>query len=139
MANSCAGACEVFAARGGGVLLYLAQEGRGIGLGNKLRAYALQQQGLDTVDADCTLGFGADERDYTAAVQMLRQLRLQRIQLLTNNPEKVRAVEQGGIEVTDRQPLYGTLNRHNLRYVTAKVNRAGHWLGEMLSGAVAGK
>ena len=133
------GSLRVFAARGGGVLLYLAQEGRGIGLGNKLRAYALQQQGLDTVDADCTLGFGADERDYTAAVQMLRQLRLQRIQLLTNNPEKVRAVEQGGIEVTDRQPLYGTLNRHNLRYVTAKVNRAGHWLGEMLSGAVAGK
>ena len=133
------GSLRVFAASGGGALLYLAQEGRGIGLGNKLRAYALQQEGLDTVDADCTLGFGADERDYGAAVQMLRQLRIRRVQLLTNNPDKVRAVEEGGIEVTDRRPLYGTLNRHNLRYVKAKVHRAGHWLGEMLSGAAAGK
>lgn len=133
------GSLRVFAARGGGVLLYLAQEGRSIGLGNKLRAYGLQQEGLDTVDADCMLGFGADERRYDAAVAMLRQLRVERVQLLTNNPEKVRAVRDGGIQVVDRQPLYGTLNRHNLRYVRAKVQRAGHWLGDMLSGAVPGK
>ena len=133
------GSLRVFAARGGGILLYLAQEGRSIGLGNKLRAYALQQEGLDTVDADCTLGFGADERSYDAAVEILRQLQVERIQLLTNNPEKMRAVREGGIQVMDRQPLYGTLNRHNVRYVRAKVNRAGHWLGEMLSGATSGK
>ena len=133
------GSLRVFSDSGGGVLLYLAQEGRGIGLGNKLRAYGLQQEGLDTVDADCTLGFGADERDYGVAVQMLRQLRVERVKLLTNNPEKVRALQEGGITVTDRQPLYGTLNRHNLQYVKAKVQRAGHWLGEMLSGAVPGK
>ena len=133
------GSLSIFADKGGGVLLYLAQEGRGIGLGNKLRAYALQQEGLDTVDADCTLGFGADERRYDAAVEMLRHLHVERIQLLTNNPEKVRAVQEAGIQVMDRQPLYGTLNRHNLRYVKTKEHRAGHWLGEMLSGAVAGK
>ena len=133
------GSLRVFAASGGGVLLYLAQEGRGIGFGNKLRAYALQQEGLDTVDADYTLGFGADERRYDAAVEMLRHLRIDRVRLLTNNPEKVRAVREGGVQVIDRQPLYGTLNRHNLRYVKAKVQRAGHWLGEMLSGAVPTK
>ncbi len=133
------GSLRIFNERGGGVLLYLAQEGRGIGLGNKLRAYALQQEGLDTVDADCTLGFGADERRYDAAVEMLQYLDVSRVQLLTNNPEKVRAVREGGIEVVDRQPLYGTLNRHNLRYVKAKVQRAGHWLGDMLSGAVPGE
>lgn len=132
------GCLGIFAAGGGGVLLYLGQEGRGIGLGNKLRAYALQQEGMDTVDADCTLGFGADERHYAAAVEMLRHLDIGRIQLFTNNPEKVRAVREAGIEVVERQPLYGTLNRHNLRYVKAKVRRAGHWLGDMLSGAVAG-
>ena len=133
------GALRVFRARGGGVLLYLDQEGRGIGFGNKLRAYTLQDEGLDTMDADCTLGFGADERRYDSAVGMLRHLEIDQIQLLTNNPEKIRAVRSGGIRVVDRQPLYGTLNRHNRRYVRAKVQRAGHWLGDMLSGAVSGK
>ncbi len=133
------GSLRVFSARGGGVLLYLAQEGRSIGLGNKLRAYTLQQEGLDTVDADCTLGFGPDERRYDAAVQMLRYLQVGPIQLLTNNPEKVRALQSGGIEVADRRPLYGTLNRHNLPYVKAKVDRAGHWLTDMLSGPIRGK
>ena len=133
------GSLRVFAARGGGVLLYLAQEGRSIGLGNKLRAYTLQHEGLDTVDADCALGFGADERRYDAAVEMLNHLQLARIQLLTNNPEKVRALQVGGIDVADRQPLYGTLNRHNLPYVKAKVDRAGHWLSDMLSSPMRGK
>ncbi len=130
------GSLRVFAARGGGVLLYLAQEGRGIGLGNKLRAYGLQEDGLDTIDADCTLGFGADERTYEVAVQMLKDLGIRKIQLLTNNPEKVRALKKGGIDVVEREPLHGTLNRHNLPYVRAKVSRAGHWLEEMLSGKV---
>ena len=129
---------RIFAAEGGGVLLYLAQEGRGIGLGNKLRAYSLQQQGLDTVDADCTLGFGADERLYDAAIEMLRHLQIDRVRLLTNNPEKVRALQDAGIEVVKREALYGTLNRHNLAYVKAKVSRAGHWLGEFLAGTANG-
>ncbi len=128
------GSLRKFAARGGGVLLYLAQEGRGIGLGNKLRAYSLQGQGLDTVDADCTLGFGADERTYEAAVGMLRHLQVGRVRLFTNNPEKVRALQDAGIQVVDREPLYGTLNRYNVDYVKAKVERAGHWLNDMLAG-----
>ncbi len=133
------GSLRVFTGRGGGVLLYLAQEGRGIGLGNKLRAYALQQQGLDTVDADCALGFGPDERRYDVAVEMLRNLEVERVHLLTNNPEKVKGLREGGIRVVYRQPLHGTLNRHNLPYVRAKVQRAGHWLGDMLSGATPGE
>lgn len=127
------GSLQHFQKQGGGVLLYLQQEGRGIGLGNKLRAYALQEGGLDTVDADCALGFGPDERSYDAAIDMLRQLDVARVQLLTNNPEKLRAVENGGVLVMDRMPLHGTLNRYNLPYVKAKVQRAGHWLGDMLS------
>jgi GTP cyclohydrolase II len=132
------GSLRLFAEAAGGVLLYLEQEGRGIGLGNKLRAYSLQQEGLDTVDADCVLGFGADERRYHAAVGILRHLGIERVRLLTNNPEKLNALEAGGIQVVDRTPLHGTLNRHNLPYVRAKVQRAGHWLGEMLHGKPAG-
>jgi GTP cyclohydrolase II len=133
------GSLRHFAQSGGGVLLYLAQEGRGIGLGNKFRAYTLQEGGLDTVDADHALGFGADERRYDVAVEMLRQLDIGRVQLLTNNPEKMRAVRDGGILVLDRQPLHGTLNRHNLPYVRAKVHRAGHWLHDMLASELPGE
>jgi GTP cyclohydrolase II len=124
---------EHFKARGGGVLVYLAQEGRGIGLGNKIRAYTLQEAGLDTVDADGVLGFGADERRFTAAVAILRQLDVRRVELLTNNPHKVAAVEEGGIDVVERTPIYGGINRHNIRYVQAKVDRSGHWLMDMIS------
>jgi GTP cyclohydrolase II len=131
------GSLRVFGANGGGILLYLSQEGRGIGLGNKLRAYCLQQEGLDTMDADGTLGFGADERQYDAAVGILRHLQVDRVQLLTNNPDKVRALREGGIQVLDRKPLYGRLNRHNVQYVAAKVHRAGHWLTEMLAGGTS--
>ena len=132
------GSLRFFTASGGGVLLYLAQEGRSIGLGNKLRAYTLQQQGLDTVDADCMLGFGADERLYDAAIEMLRHLRIDRVRLLTNNPEKVRAVRDAGIEVVKREALFGTLNRHNVSYVKAKAARAGHLLDELLEDAADG-
>jgi GTP cyclohydrolase II len=126
------GSMSYFAARGGGILLYLAQEGRGIGLRNKFRAYTLQETGLDTIDADGTLGFGADERRYDVAVRILEQIGVRRIELLTNNPEKMQAMEDAGIRVELRQPLHGTLTRHNLPYVRAKVQRAGHWLGDML-------
>lgn len=132
------GSMQLFAAGGGGVLLYLAQEGRGIGLRNKFRAYTLQEGGLDTIDADSALGFGPDERRYDVAVQILRMIGIDRIELLTNNPDKVRAMEEAGITVVSRRPLHGTLNRHNLPYVRAKVHRAGHWLDDMLSQPLSG-
>lgn len=118
--------------RGGGILLYLAQEGRGIGLANKLRAYGLQDAGLDTVDADQVLGFGEDERQYRAALQMLAELDVTRIALLTNNPEKIAAMSLGGIDVVGREACYGQLNEHNRRYLSAKAERAGHWLEDLL-------
>ncbi|SDK77064.1 GTP cyclohydrolase II [Modicisalibacter muralis] len=121
-------------AMGGGVLLYLAQEGRGIGLANKLRAYALQDEGLDTLDADQVLGFGEDERRYGVAVDMLAALDIRRVQLLTNNPVKIAALIEGGIDVADRQALYGRLTEQNYRYLTAKSKRAGHMLDAVLNG-----
>ncbi len=119
---------RAFKKAGGGVLVYLAHEGRSIGLGNKLRAYSLQEQGLDTVDADCVLGFGPDERSYLAAVAILKDLGVTRTRLFTNNPEKVAALERGGIEVVVRESLQGAVNRHNQPYLDAKARRSGHWL-----------
>ena len=124
--------------RGGGVLLYLAQEGRGIGLANKLRAYTLQDSGLDTVDADQVLGFGEDERTYGVALEMLEQLDITRIELLTNNPEKIAAMDQGGVEVVNRRGVYGKLTKQNRRYLDAKAKRAGHWLEEVLNEGESG-
>ncbi|MDN7131693.1 GTP cyclohydrolase II [Halomonas sp. MC140] len=120
-------------AMGGGVLLYLAQEGRGIGLANKLRAYTLQDGGLDTVDADQVLGFGDDERQYSVAVDMLSALKIDQVQLLTNNPLKMDALRQGGIDVVSRQALYGSVTDHNQRYLNAKATRGGHLLEDVLS------
>lgn len=120
------------AGAGGGVLLYLAQEGRGIGLANKLRAYGLQDAGADTIDADGTLGFSPDERRYGVAVDMLEHLGVKRVRLLTNNPRKLAAIEAGGIEVVDREAVYGRLNVHNERYLRAKADRSGHLLEEWL-------
>ncbi len=119
---------------GGGVLLYLSQEGRGIGLANKLRAYALQDAGYDTVDADQILGFGQDERNYRVAVDMLAALEIRRIRLLTNNPLKIRALTEGGIQIAGRDGLYGRVNSHNRRYLSAKATRSGHLLTEVLNG-----
>jgi GTP cyclohydrolase II len=113
-------------ALGGGVLLYLDQEGRGIGLPNKLRAYVLQDGGLDTVDADRHLGFLADERSYEVAAALLTELGIKRIHLLTNNPQKITALRDHGIEVVGRLPLVTTSNTHNERYLRAKHERAGH-------------
>jgi GTP cyclohydrolase II len=118
---------------GGGVLLYLDQEGRGIGLANKLRAYELQDGGLDTVDADHVLGFGEDDRRYRVAVDMLASLSIRRVRLLTNNPHKMQALVDGGIEVASRSGLFGRVTRENRRYLEAKATRTGHLLDDVLS------
>jgi GTP cyclohydrolase II len=111
-----------------GVLLYLRQEGRGIGLINKLRAYALQDQGFDTVDANQRLGFAIDARDFATAAQMLRLLGIDSVRLLTNNPEKVAGLEAAGVTVTERLPLKIAANRHNAHYLDTKRARTGHQL-----------
>jgi GTP cyclohydrolase II len=125
-------AVETIARLGGGVLLYLDQEGRGIGLANKLRAYTLQDAGHDTVDADGLLGFGDDERRYASAAQMLTSVGVQRCRLLTNNPSKIEALAAHGIEVHAREALYGRLTEQNRRYLSAKARRSGHLLDEVL-------
>ncbi len=120
------GAVTRIADAGGGVVLYLAQEGRGIGLVNKLRAYELQDGGLDTLQADQHLGFRADERDYTVAGAMLKDLGFDRVVLLTNNPDKLAALDACEIEVVDRMPLPAPVNTHNEGYLRTKRERAGH-------------
>ena len=117
---------------GGGVILYLEQEGRGLGLANKMRAYALQDAGLDTVDANTTLGFDDDERDYGVAACMLQKLGCTRVHLLTNNPAKLDGLSEHGIEVVGRKPLHAPINAHNRRYMTAKAMRAGHKLDHLM-------
>ncbi|MGL5837089.1 MAG: GTP cyclohydrolase II [Sphingorhabdus sp.] len=111
-----------------GVLLYLRQEGRGIGLVNKLRAYALQDQGFDTVDANLRLGFAIDARDFAMAAQMLKLLSISEVRLLTNNPEKVAGLEAEAISVIERLPLRIEANPHNAHYLATKRNRTGHEL-----------
>ena len=112
----------------GGLLLYLRQEGRGIGLYTKLDAYALQDGGLDTYEANLTLGRGEDERDYSAAAQMLAALGARRIGLLTNNPDKEEQLEQLGIEVVQRIPTRLHVSPSNVRYLRAKVRHSAHTL-----------
>lgn len=118
-------------AEGGGVLLYLDQEGRGIGLLNKMRAYRLQEMGHDTVDADAVLGYGPDERRYGIAGAMLALLGFTKITLMTNNPEKISALEDFGVNVVGHQRLIGSVNPHNQNYLSTKAARAGHLLGEI--------
>jgi GTP cyclohydrolase II len=120
------GAIAEIAQAGSGVLLYLAQEGRGIGLVNKLRAYQLQDAGFDTLDANLQLGFDDDERIYLPAAQMLRLLGIGRVRLLTNNPLKVNALARHGVEVTERVPHVFPSNDHNLGYLRTKATRSGH-------------
>jgi GTP cyclohydrolase II len=119
-------ALRLLGAAGHGVLLYLAHEGRGIGLVNKLRAYQLQDWGLDTVDANQHLGFEPDERTYRAAAVMLRHLGIEQVRLLTNNPAKVEALTSEGIRVVERIPHATAPNRYNLDYLTTKASRSGH-------------
>jgi GTP cyclohydrolase II len=118
---------------GGGVVLYLAQEGRGLGLANKMRTYQMQDDGLDTVDANLTLGFDDDERDYGIAARMLEILNCHRVVLLTNNPAKLDGLAESGIEITGRMPLEVPINSDNRRYLTAKAARAGHQLNHVLA------
>jgi 3,4-dihydroxy 2-butanone 4-phosphate synthase/GTP cyclohydrolase II len=113
---------------GKGVLLYLSQEGRGIGLLNKLRAYKLQEEGLDTVDANLRLGLPADLRDYGIGAQILVDLGLTSIRILTNNPKKIRGLEGYGLSVTEQLPIIHTPNPHNEAYLRAKAERMGHTL-----------
>jgi GTP cyclohydrolase II len=122
------GAIETIARAGGGVLLYLAQEGRGIGLINKLRAYRLQDQGFDTIEANERLGFEADERLYGVAARMLELLGYKSVRLLTNNPEKVAALEAAGVKVAERVPHAFPDNEHNRSYLKTKATKAGHFL-----------
>lgn len=124
-------AVDEIAAAGGGVLLYLDQEGRGIGLLNKMRAYGLQELGHDTLEADEVLGYGPDERRYAVASAMLALLGIRRITLLTNNPEKVTALEGFGVEIVGQRRLIGAVNPHNQRYLNTKARRAGHMLGDI--------
>jgi GTP cyclohydrolase II len=118
---------------GGGIILYLAQEGRGVGLANKMRTYKLQDAGLDTVDANTTLGFDDDERDYGVAVRMLQMLGCTRVVLLTNNPAKLEGLSKAGIEIAGRMPIETPINADNRRYLTAKAARAGHQLGHVIA------
>jgi len=117
---------------GGGIILYLEQEGRGLGLATKIRTYQLQEAGLDTVDANTVLGFDDDERDYGVAVRMLQLLGCTRVRLLTNNPAKLDGLSHAGIDVSGRVPLHGPINSDNRRYLTAKATRAGHQLDHIL-------
>ena len=112
----------------GGYLIYLRQEGRGIGLNNKLLAYNLQDQGMDTFQANEALGFHADDRDFTPAVEYLRKEGVTEIRLMTNNPEKVSQVEELGIKVIERVPIIIPVDRDNEAYIKAKKEQAGHML-----------
>lgn len=120
------GAIRRISAEGAGVVLYLAQEGRGIGLANKLRAYTLQDRGLDTMDANKALGWGADERDFLVAATMLRRLGLERVRLLTNNPDKIAALGAHGIEVVERVAIVVPPNGIDDAYLATKRRRFGH-------------
>ncbi len=125
------GALEFIQAQGRGLVLYLRQEGRGIGLGNKIRAYSLQEQGADTVDANRLLGFGDDLRSYGVAAEMLRALAVESVRLITNNPTKVDGLREAGIEVVDRIPLVIGVNQINSGYLQTKRHRMGHIIDTM--------
>jgi len=110
----------------GGILIYLDQEGRGIGLSNKIKAYALQEHGRDTVDANIELGFDADLRDYGVARSILNFLRIKKIKLITNNPNKMKELEGDGIEIIERIPLNTEPNKFNKHYLETKKKKMGH-------------
>jgi GTP cyclohydrolase II len=111
-----------------GALVYLRQEGRGIGLANKIRAYELQDRGADTVEANAHLGFGPDLRDYGIAIEILKHLGIQQLRLLTNNPRKLNALTEGGLTVTERVAIECGRNPHNEGYLTTKAGKLGHLL-----------
>jgi GTP cyclohydrolase II len=118
----------MIAQEGAGVLLYLRQEGRGIGLLDKLRAYNLQDQGYDTVEANLALGHQADERDYSVAAHIIKELGVTSVRLLTNNPEKFTCLREMGVEVVERLPLESTVHSDNAQYLFTKAQRMNHLL-----------
>ncbi len=123
-------AMEMISREGAGVLVYLPQEGRGIGLAEKIKAYRLQDEGLDTVDANLALGHPVDNRDYGIGIQILKDIGLSKVRLLTNNPKKTDAFIYGGfdLEVVDQVPILGPINEHNARYIATKRDKMGHHL-----------
>lgn len=121
-------AMERISREGRGALFYLRQEGRGIGLLNKIRAYHLQDAGADTVEANEQLGFGADMRDYSICQIMFSHLRVRKLRLMTNNPRKVAAIEELGVKVVERIAIRTGQNPHNLRYLETKAGKLGHWM-----------
>lgn len=123
-------ALKNIAEEGRGVLLYLRQEGRGIGLLNKIKAYKLQDEGADTVEANEKLGFGADMRDYSICLPMFEYLNIKSVKLMTNNPHKVKALEDMGVVVTERIGLATGQNPHNESYLATKADKLGHLMGK---------
>jgi len=123
-------ALKAIAKEGCGALLYLRQEGRGIGLLNKIKAYKLQDQGADTVEANEHLGFGADMRDYGICKVMLQHLDIKQVRLMTNNPRKVKALTDQGVDVVERLPLQTGQNPHNAKYLATKAGKLGHLMDD---------
>jgi GTP cyclohydrolase II len=121
-------AMQAIAKEGRGAILYLRQEGRGIGLLNKIKAYKLQDEGADTVEANEALGFGADMRDYSICRQMLSHLKIDAVKLMTNNPRKVKALQDMGVNVVERMPLRTGKNPHNEKYLATKAGKLGHMM-----------
>ncbi|GAB5415372.1 MAG: GTP cyclohydrolase II [Congregibacter sp.] len=130
--NQLQAALRAIAHEGRGALFYLRQEGRGIGLLNKIKAYSLQDAGADTVEANEQLGFGADMRDYSLLRPMLQHLGLSRVRLMTNNPRKMAALKELGVDVVERLPLECDSNPHNEKYLKTKGSKLGHLFGEDL-------
>lgn len=124
-------AMDCIAEEGRGVVIYLQQEGRGIGLANKIRAYALQDNGMDTVEANLHLGFEEDLRDYGIGAQILRDLRVSQVRLLTNNPQKISGLEEYGVNVVERQPIEMPPHKGNIHYLQAKKDKLGHLFSEL--------
>ena len=124
--NQLQAALEAIAEEGRGAIFYLRQEGRGIGLLNKIKAYKLQDAGADTVEANEQLGFGADMRDYSIVLPMFKHLHIQSVRLMTNNPRKVNALTDLGFDVAERIPLHTGRNPHNEKYLQTKAGKLGH-------------
>jgi|TARA_Y100000996_G_scaffold106170_1_gene77922 GTP cyclohydrolase II len=121
-------ALEKIASEGKGMIIYMAQEGRGIGLVNKIRAYELQDKGMDTVEANEALGFAADERDYSYCKEILSSVNIESVRLMTNNPRKINGLEDVGIKVTERVAIQVDPNKHNEDYLKVKADKLGHMM-----------